>query len=148
MPVADVRTMEEYLGTALLPARLTGTVLGIFGVLGLLLAAVGMYGVMAYSVAQRTRESAFGWPSGPLPGQVLGLVMRQELALVGVGAAVGLLGAFGASRLVRGLIGGQAVDPLTFVGVPLILIAVSALAIWVPARRAGAVNPVTAIKSE
>lgn len=149
MPLSNVRTMEQYLGTALLPARLTGSVLGIFGLLGLLLAAVGMYGVMAYSVAQRTREIGIRMAIGAAHGQVLSLVMRQGMTLVGIGAVIGLAGAFGASRLVRGLlIGGQAVDPLTFIGVPLILLAVSALAIWVPARRAGAVNPVTAIKSE
>ncbi|MFN8570791.1 MAG: ABC transporter permease [Gemmatimonadaceae bacterium] len=149
LPLADVRTMDEWLGTALLPARLTGSVLGIFGILGLLLAAVGMYGVMAYSVAQRTREIGIRMAIGAAEGQVLGLVMRQGMTLVGVGAVIGLAGALGASRLVRGLlIGGQAVDPLTFVGVPLVLIAVSALAIWVPARRAGSVNPVTAIKAE
>lgn len=149
LPLADVRTMDEWLGTALLPARLTGSVLGIFGILGLLLAAVGMYGVMAYSVAQRTKEIGIRMAIGAAESQVLGLVMRQGMTLVGAGAVIGLAGALGASRLVRGLlIGGQAVDPLTFVGVPLVLIGVSALAIWVPARRAGAVNPVTAIKSE
>lgn len=149
IPLSDVRTMEEYLGTALLPARLTGSVLGIFGVLGLLLAAVGMYGVMAYSVAQRTREIGIRMAIGAAHFQVLGLVMRQGMALVSVGAVVGLAGALAAARLVRGLlIGGQAVDPLTFAGVPLVLIAVAALAIWVPARRAASVNPVSAIKAE
>ncbi len=149
MPISNVRTMEEYLGTALLPARLTGSVLGIFGILGLLLAAGGMYGVMAYSVSQRTREIGIRMAIGAGHGQVLGLVMRQGMTLVGIGAAVGLAGAFAASRLVRGLlIGGEAVDPLTFIVVPLVLLAVSAVAIWVPARRAGAVNPVAAIKTE
>ncbi len=149
MPVADVTTMSNHLGLALLPARLAGTALGVFGALGLLLAAVGMYGVMSYAVAQRTREIGIRMAIGASRGEVVGMVMRQGLSLVGIGGAIGLASAFGAARLIRGVLyGGSALDPVTFVAVPLVLAGVAALAIWIPARRAAGVDPVLAIRAE
>jgi predicted permease len=149
MPLANVRTLNNYLGTSLLPARLVGGVLGVFGLLGLILAAVGMYGVMAYSVTQRTREIGIRMAIGAASAQVISMVMRQGMSLVIVGSLVGLAGAVGASQLVRGLlIGGAAIDLVSFAVVPLVLIAVAMLAVWVPARRASSVNPVTALRTE
>jgi macrolide transport system ATP-binding/permease protein len=149
LPLADVRTMTESLGFALLPARLAGTVLAAFGLLGLLLAAIGMYGVMAYSVAQRTREIGIRMAVGAAHTQVIGALMRQGLALVTAGAALGLVGGWGVWHLVRGMLhGATGPDVVTFAGVPLLLIAVAALAIWIPARRAAAVNPVVALRTE
>ena len=107
LPVSDVRTMNSHLGIALLPARLAGTVLGVFGALGLLLAAVGMYGVMSYSVSQRRREIGIRVAIGAARGQVLGLVMRQGLWMVAVGTAIGLVGALAGARLVRGMLYGE-----------------------------------------
>lgn len=149
LPVANLQTLNNHLGIALLPARLAGGSLAVFGLLGLLLASVGIYGVMSYSVAQRTREIGIRMAIGAARGEVVGLVMRQGLTMVAVGGGVGLALAFGAAQLIRGMLyGGNALDPLTFVVVPLVLIGVAALAIWVPARRAAAVDPVRAIRTE
>ena len=149
LPVSDVRTMNSHLGISLLPARLAGVVLGIFGGLGLLLAAVGMYGVMSYSVSQRRREIGIRVAIGAARGQVLGLVMRQGLRMVGLGTVIGLAGAVLGSRLVRSMLYGETgIDVVTFVGVPLVLIGVAALAIWIPARRAATVDPMVALRGE
>lgn len=149
LPLSSVKSMNRELGIALLPARLSGVVLGIFGFLGLVMAAIGMYGVMAYSVSQRTREIGIRMAIGAATGDVVRLVMRQGLTLVLIGAAIGLAGAFGVSRLIAGVLyGSGANDPVTFVGVPIILIAVATLATWVPARRAAATDPLTAMRRE
>ncbi len=149
LPVSNIRTMERHLGISLLPARLTGAALGIFGVLGLLLASVGMYGVMAYSVAQRRREIGIRMAIGAGHGDVVRLIMRQGLTLVLTGTVIGLACAWGASRLLRGILYGErTADPMTFVLVPLVLIGVAALATFVPARRAAAVDPAVTLRSE
>jgi ABC-type antimicrobial peptide transport system permease subunit len=149
LPLSTVRSMNNHLGIALLPARLTGAVLGVFGLLGLALAAIGIYGVMAYSVAQRRREIGIRMAIGAAGGSVVGLLMRQGLSLVLVGAAIGLAGAVGAARLIRGMLYGSiASDPGTFVLVPLLLVGVAVVAIWIPARRASSVDPVVALRSE
>jgi len=149
LPLSKPRPMESHLGTALLPARLSGAVLGIFGIIGLVLAAIGMYGVMAYSVSQRTREIGIRMAIGAAKGDVMKLVMRQGLGLSITGVTIGIVGAFGASRLIRGVLYGDgANDPLTFIAVPLVLLGVSMLAIWVPARRAAATDPLEALRQE
>ena len=149
IPLSTVQSMEKQLGIALLPARLIGAVLGIFGLLGLVLAAIGTYGVMAYSVAQRTREIGIRMAIGAAPGDVVRLVMRQGMSLVGIGIVIGLAGAFGASRVIRGVLyGGGENDLLTFAAVPVVLAAVAMLAIWIPARRAAAMDPLVALRQE
>ena len=137
------------MGIALLPARLAGSVLGFFGLLGLLLAAVGIYGVMAYSVSQRKRELGIRVALGADRSSVLRLVLREGMRLALIGTAIGLAGALGASRLVAGLLyNASPLDPVAFVGVPLTLLAVAALAVYLPARRAAGVDPIGALKSE
>jgi predicted permease len=149
LPIFDVKTMNTHLGIALMPARLAGIVLGAFGVLGLILASVGIYGVMAYSVAQRTREIGIRVAVGAGRSDVTGLVVRQGLRLVLVGGGLGLLGALGASQLIKSLLlTGRGIDPVSFVGVPLIMGAVALLATYLPARRAATVDPVRALKYE
>jgi predicted permease len=149
LPVFDARTMEEHMGIALFPARLGGTVLGVFGLLGLSLAAVGIYGVMSYSVARRGRELGIRVALGADKGRVLRLVLGEGMRLAVLGMVLGMAAAFGASRLVRGLLYGvSAVDPAAFAGVPLLLGAVAALAVYLPARRAASVAPMTALKVE
>src|SRR4051812_18730055 len=116
LPVSNLTTMTKALGFSLLPARLLGAVLGAFGALGLILAAVGMYGVMAYTVAQRTREIGIRMAVGAASEQVLGLVIRQGMRLVAVGSLIGLAAAAGAALLVRGMLyGAHAFDPITFI---------------------------------
>ncbi len=149
LPLYDVRTMENHLGIALLPARIGGSVLGLFGVLGLLLAAVGVYGVMAYSVSRRTREMGIRVALGADRGTVLKLVVGEGLKLTLLGTAVGLAAAAGASRLVAGLLYDvRPLDPAAFLGVPLVLVAVATLAVWLPARRAARVDPMGALKTD
>jgi len=149
LPLFDVQTMEDYMGIALMPAALGGTVLGIFGLLGLTLAAVGIYGVMAYSVSRRRRELGIRVALGADRPRVLKLVLAEGLRLTVVGMAVGLLGAAGAAQLVKGMLYNvSALDPVAFVGVPLILVGVAALAVFIPAFRAARVPPMTALKTD
>jgi predicted permease len=149
LPIFDVKTLNHHLGIALMPARLAGIVLGAFGVLGLILASVGIYGVMAYSVAQRTREIGIRVAIGANRGDVTGMVIRQGIRLVLIGGSVGLLGAFGASQLIKSLLlTGRGVDPVTFVSVPAVLGVVALVATYLPARKAATVDPVRALKYE
>ena len=149
LPLANARTMDSHLGVALLPARLTGWTLGVFGLLALGLASVGIYGVVAYSVAQRTREIGIRMALGAAASDAVLLVMRQGLAPVLLGTGIGLAGALAASRLIRGVLyGGSGLDPVTFAAVPLVLLGVAMLATWIPARRAAAVDPMLALRQE
>lgn len=149
LPLFDVQTMEDHMGIALLPALLGGTVLGIFGLLGLTLAAVGIYGVMAYSVSRRRREIGIRVALGADKPRVLRLVLGEGMRLTVVGMGAGLLGATGAAQLVKGLLYNvSALDPVAFVGVPVMLMAVAALAVFLPARRAASVPPMTALKTD
>ena len=120
-----------------------------FGLLGLVLAAVGIYGVMACSVAQRTRELGIRIALGLDRANVVRLVLGEGMRLAGIGVAIGLLGAAVAARLVRGLLYGVSpLDPVAFSVVPLTLVAVAALAVYLPARRAAGVDPIRALKTE
>jgi len=149
LPVGDLRTMNTFLGVALFPARIVGAVLGMFGLLGLVLAAVGVYGVMSYSVSQRTREIGIRMAIGAAQQQVVRLVMRQGMNLVIIGTMIGLAGAFIASRLLHGLLyGAPSIDLVAFTVVPATLLGVALLAIWIPARRAAGVDPMRALRAE
>ena len=147
--VAPPQTMNSHLGISMLPARLGGIALGVFGVLGLILAAVGIYGVMSYAVSQRTREIGIRVALGADRGQVTGMVLWQGARIVIIGVVVGLAGALGAAQLIRSQLYSQSgIDPVTFIGVPLILAAVALLATYLPARRAATVDPIQALKYE
>ena len=149
LPIFDVRTMENHMGVALLPARLGGSVLGLFGILGLLLAAVGIYGVMAYSVAQRKRELGIRVALGADKGTVLKQVLGEGMKLAVIGTVVGLVGAAIAAQLVSGLLYNvSALDPAAFIGVPTVLVAVAAFAVYLPARRAAGADPMKALKGD
>jgi len=149
LPLSSVRSMDKHLGISLLPARVTGVALGVFGLLGLALASVGMYGVMAYTVAQRTREIGIRMAIGAAAADVIRLVMRQGLTLALIGTGIGLAGAFVASRaLASVLYGGNAMASVTFTLVPLVLLGVAAIATFVPARRAAAVDPALTLRSD
>jgi predicted permease len=149
MPVYDVRTMEDHMGIALLPARLGGSVLGLFGLLGLTLAAVGIYGVMAYSVSQRRRELGIRVALGADRNSVIKLVLGEGLKLTVIGTVIGLVASFGTAQLVKGLLYNvQAIDPVAFIGVPLLLLSVAGLAVYLPARRAASAEPMRALKAD
>jgi len=149
LPVYDVRSVENHMGIALMPARLGGSVLGLFGLLGLTLAAVGIYGVMAYSVSRRRREIGIRIALGARRGRVIGMVLGEGLRLVVIGALLGLAAAVAAARLVSGMLyGASPLDPVAFVGVPLVLVGVAALAVLLPARRAASLQPMRTLRAE
>jgi putative ABC transport system permease protein len=149
LPLYDVRTMRQHLGLVLLPARLAGSVLGVFGLVALTLAAAGVYGVMTYSVTQRTREIGIRMALGANTRDVLRLVARQGMTLVAIGMAIGLAAALALTQLLKSLLFGvSATDPLTFVAITLMLMFVALLACWIPARRATKVDPMIALRVE
>lgn len=146
-PVSEVRSMEAVMGTALASRRFTTVLLGWFAALALLLAGVGIYGVIAYGVSQRTYEIGLRQALGADRGSVLGLIVSEGLRLTGVGLLIGLAGTLAAGQLIRSmLVNVKATDPLTLAGVALLLAGVAALASWIPARRAMAVSPTEALR--
>jgi putative ABC transport system permease protein len=133
----------------LFPAHIAASVLGAFGVLALILAATGIYGVMAYAISSRTREIGIRMAIGASQGQVLAIVGRRALLLIGSGTAIGLGAALAAGRLLeRILYGVEPTDPLTFATVLLLMLAIALMACWIPARRAIRINPITALRQE
>ena len=149
IPLTEVQTMEEALGLWAAERRLTMLLVSGFAVVALVLGAVGIYGVMAHMVAQRTREIGIRIAIGAVPREILGLVLRQGAWLAGLGIAAGVLGAFAATRLLVGLLFGIAPgDPFTFAATALSLGLVAVLASVVPALRATRVDPIDALRTE
>jgi ABC-type antimicrobial peptide transport system permease subunit len=149
VPAFQVQTLAQAVSRSLWRQRLQGQVLGTFATLALLLAAVGIYGVISYAVAQRTRELGVRMALGATRGQVLGLVLGQGLRLAVAGVAIGIVAALALSRVVASLLYGvSATDLATFVGVPVALALIAMLATLVPARRATRVDPVVAMRTE
>ncbi len=146
-PVSDLRTMESWLADSVARARFGTLLLGGFAGLALLLAAIGIYGVMSHSVAQRQGEIGVRMALGARAWDVLLLVIRQGLALVLVGVVLGLLGALALTRVLSSLLYGvSATDPMTFTAIALLLLAVSWVACYIPARRAARVDPLIAMR--
>jgi predicted permease len=149
LPLYEVKTLTEHMGIALFPARMAAGALGSFGVLALVLAAVGIYGVMSYVVAGRTREIGLRMALGARGANVRRLILRQGMMLALIGSMIGLAIAFVATRLLKSVLYGvNAIDPTTFVGVTLLLGAVALLACWIPALRASRVDPMVALRAE
>ena len=148
-PVADVRTMEQWLDRAVATPRYRTTLLGLFALLALVLASTGIYGVMSYSVAQRTHEIGVRMALGARQLDVLKLVVRQGMSLVLIGVAVGVAAAIALSRVLSSLLFGVgARDPLTLVVVATFLSVVAFVACYLPARRAARVDPLVALRYE
>ncbi len=149
LPLTNVFTVEELLGQSLWAPRMAAGLLTIFGLLALLLAAIGIYGVMSYAVGQRTQEFGIRMALGARALDVVMLVMRHGLTLVLAGLALGLLAAAGLTQFVGSLLVGVGPsDPLTFAAIAVILLAVAAIAGYLPARRATRVDPMTALRCE
>ncbi|MCM2270801.1 MAG: ABC transporter permease, partial [Thermoanaerobaculia bacterium] len=149
LPPGSPSRLDEVAATATLPQRLAGSVAGVVGSIGLFLAAVGLYGVVAFSVAARRREMAVRMALGARGADVVRFVLADAARPVAVGTAAGLALAFGLSRLLESLLFGlSANDLVTFAGVPALLVAVAAVAVLVPARRAAAIEPAAALRSE
>ncbi|MFL6594068.1 MAG: FtsX-like permease family protein, partial [Chthoniobacterales bacterium] len=147
--LGSVRTMEDTIVRSLLKRKFTMTLFTIFAGLAVALASIGLYGVMSYSVAQRTREIGIRMALGAQRADVLQLVVRQGMVLTAIGVALGLLGSLGLTRLISSLLFGvSATDLGTFAAVSTLLLVVALLACWLPARRASGVDPMIAVRTE
>ncbi len=149
LPVAHIRTMDEIEVRNTARQRFNMLLLSIFGAAGLLMAAVGVYGVMSYSVQQRTQELGVRMALGAQASNLRNMVIGQGMILAGAGVVLGIGGAFWLTRFLAGfLFGVKAWDPVTFIVTPLLLSAVALLAVWIPAQRATHVDPMTALRLE
>ena len=147
--ILDSKTMQENVDVVLVPARMAAYLLGFFGVIALTLATIGLYGVVSYSVSQRTREVGIRMSLGADAAAVMLMVLKGAMGVVGVGGIVGLAAAFALAQVIRHVLYGVGPwDLATMLGVPLVLGTVAAVAALIPARRASRVNPVEALKYE
>jgi predicted permease len=149
MPLANIKTLQDSVSNSMTQPRFAMLLIGAFGGLALLLAMIGMYGVVSYSVAQRTQEIGIRVALGAQRRDVLRIVVGQGLALALIGIGIGLGAALGATRLMRSVLYEVgAADPITFAAVCLLMLAAAVLASWVPARRAMGVDPIVALRHE
>jgi putative ABC transport system permease protein len=149
LPISNIKTLEKVVDDSIAQRRLNMLLMGLFGGLALLLSAVGIYGLLSHAVTQRTQEMGIRMALGAQVSDVLKLVLRQGMTLAIIGEAIGLLGAFVLTRLMRGLLFGVTPnDATTFVVVAGVLAVVALLACYVPARRATKVDPLIALRYE
>jgi predicted permease len=149
LPVSDVRTMNEVVSNSISRERFNMLLMTIFGSSALLLAAIGIYGLMAYSVEQRTQEIGIRLALGAESGAVRNMVVAQGMRLVLIGVAIGIGSAFGLTRFLAAFLFGVTVrDPMAFVAIPIALSSVALLAIWLPALRASKLDPMEALRYE
>ena len=149
LPVTHVMTMDELLAGSVSPRRFSAMLVGIFAVLAAVLAAVGVYGVMSYTVSQRIQEIGVRMALGAQAANVRSMILMQTIKLTALGVAIGLAGALLVARFLTSLLFGVGThDPLTFLGVPLLLLVVAVVAAYVPARRAMRVDPIVALRYE
>ena len=149
VPVADLSTLESWVTEAMAQTRFLLALTGAFAGLALVLAALGLYGVISYSARQRTREIGVRVALGATDRDIRRLILGHGLVVTAVGIVLGLAASVALTRVVTSyLVGVSATDPVTFVAVPLVLLGVAALASYLPARRAAAMNPVNALHEE
>jgi putative ABC transport system permease protein len=148
-PIRNIRTMEEVIATSIAPQRFHMSLLALFGGIGLALSSVGIYGVMAYTVSQRTQEIGIRMALGAQIKDVLRMVLSQGMKLTFIGVAIGLAGSFALTRVLKTLLFGvQPTDITTFAVVSLALMGIALLACYIPARRATKVDPLEALRYE
>jgi putative ABC transport system permease protein len=149
MALTNPQTVQEGIAAGLWAPRMGAALFGIFGLLAVALASVGIYGVMAYNVAQRTNEIGIRMAMGARPGDVMHLVVGHSMRLAATGIAAGIVVGIGVTRLLEGLLFDvQAYDPLTYASVSALIAVVAFLAGWLPARRAAHIDPVVALRVE
>ena len=149
LPIYDVKTLTEHMGLSLFPLRIGASVIGCFGLLALILAALGIYGVMSYSVSQRTHEIGIRMALGANAGDVLLVIVRQGVIVTIIGIGLGLIGALLLGMVVASILNGvSGTDPMTFAVISLLLGVVTLIACYIPARRATKVDPFLAIRSQ
>ena len=149
VPITTVRRMNEVVGASMADRAITMSLLSVAAAVALFLGMIGLFGVISYVVGQRTREIGIRMALGAEAGAVGAMVLRQGAGVIAAGVLVGLVGAFAVTRLLGSLLFEvSATDPLTFVAAPLVLIAVSLLATWIPARRASRIDPLSALRAE
>jgi predicted permease len=149
LPITNVTTLSAQVSNSMGPARVISALTGLFGIVGLALACVGLYGIMAYNVARRTHELGVRMALGAQKGEILKMIMGHGLRLTLIGLAIGAAGALAVTRLMTNLLYGvKPSDPLTFIAVPLLLALVALLACYIPARRAMKVDPMVALRYE
>jgi len=149
IPPGEIRTLDQIIGFQIAEPRFRSFVIASFAIITLVLAAVGLYGLISYSVAQQTREIGIRIALGAAPSQVVGPMLRRGLILALSGVALGLVGAFFASRVIaQFLFGITATDPVTIAGVSTLLVVVAMIATWIPSRRALRVDPIVALRAE
>jgi ABC-type antimicrobial peptide transport system permease subunit len=148
LPVSDIRSMAQVVSRSTSREQFNSMLMTVFAICALSLAAIGIYGVMAYAVQQRSREIGVRLALGAEPGGVRLMVVLQGLRLALIGVALGILAAFALSRYMSSLLFGvEPRDPLVFVGVPLLLALIALLAVWVPAGRASRIDPLDALRA-
>jgi putative ABC transport system permease protein len=149
LPLTNVRVFDEYMSRSLARPRFNALLLTIFAGIALLLTAIGIYGVMAYSVSQRTNEIGIRIALGAARSNIFRLIVGQAMMLLGISLLIGLAGAFAATRLLSTMLYGVGMwDPLTFGGIVLVISVVAFLAAWLPARRASKIDPIIALRTE
>jgi len=149
LPAANIQRLEETVSESVNQPRFTATLLGLFAAVALLLAAVGIYGVMAYSVAQRTQEIGIRMALGAHPGHIVTMVLRQGMGETALGVTAGLAAALALTGAIEKLLFKiEPTDPLTFAGVVAVLASSAFAACWIPARRATRVDPMVALRYE
>jgi predicted permease len=149
LAIIGIRSMTDMVAGSVARQRFTMLLLGLFGSVSLVLAAIGIYGIVSYGVKRRTREIGIRMALGARPADVRRLVVGQGMRMATIGLVIGMAGALAATRLMRRLLYGvSATDPTTFVAIALLLAAVAFLASWIPARRALATEPTSALRTE
>ena len=149
LPMFNVRTQQEQIDRQFTQERLFARLCSFFGALALLLAAVGLYGLMSYAVVRRTGEIGLRMALGALPSHVLGMIVRESMSLVVLGVLIGIGAAWGATRWISSMLFGlSATDPVTYAMVAALLLTVAIFACLLPARRASKVDPMTALRTE